>query len=72
MTSSVSPLWKVTKMKYSIFLIILIVKIKSVVWDSKGEFMATCGRDKTVWVWDKDEGYEWSCNSILNGHSQVT
>lgn len=47
------------------------MQIKSVCWDSQGEYLASCGRDKTIWVWDKDEGYEYSCNSILNGHSQV-
>ncbi len=46
-------------------------KIKSVTWDSKGEFLATCGRDKTIWIWDKDDGFEYSCYSILNGHTQV-
>jgi len=46
-------------------------EIKSVDFDTEGELLATCGRDKTVWIWDRDEDedYEWSCNSILNGHT---
>jgi len=33
--------------------------------------MASCGRDKNIWIWEKDEGEELGCSSILSGHSQV-
>lgn len=28
-------------------------EVKSVAWDCSSSMLATCGRDKTVWIWDR-------------------
>lgn len=46
-------------------------EVKSVAWDCSDQWLATCGRDKTVWIWESiDNAQEFECLSLLQGHTQ--
>ena len=46
-------------------------EVKCVAWSPGGMHVATCGRDKTIWIWAAEPGHEYDCLDVKQGHTQV-
>lgn len=44
--------------------------MKSVAWSQDGQYIATCSRDKTIWIREANEEEDYECVAVASGHTQ--
>jgi len=45
-------------------------EVKCTAFDSSGSLLATCSRDKSVWIWEMESNKDFECVSVCTGHQQ--
>eukprot|EP00414_Alexandrium_minutum_P005500 CAMPEP_0113829264 /NCGR_PEP_ID=MMETSP0328-20130328/5708_1 /TAXON_ID=39455 /ORGANISM="Alexandrium minutum" /LENGTH=122 /DNA_ID=CAMNT_0000797309 /DNA_START=42 /DNA_END=407 /DNA_ORIENTATION=+ /assembly_acc=CAM_ASM_000350 len=45
-------------------------EVKAAAFSPSGDFLASCSRDKSVWIYETDKNFEYECLAVCQSHSQ--